>query len=244
MGAEIARYSASGCTDFRVLSHQDALRQRRVAGLRCSTSHHTVSCCAKGPSAGHSRAECPVRTTPICSSRHGSSPGKPEQPISLTESAVFKTRVFLDGEWYPLAEREFRVSTPAGPDDVRISEIQYHPRQPSEAEIAAGIADGDDFDIRGERECQRPHDRLEYGSLQYPDGRRGRGGDRVRLAGGAVRELRQAPVPWWSKIWRLVRFSLRAVRSLSPANRAAAWRTPGEMLTLMVGRGDRPAVPL
>ena len=73
--------------------------------------------------------------------------GKPEQPIALTESAVINVCVFLDGEWSPIAEREFRVSSPASRDDVRISEVHYHPRQPSAAEIAAGIIDGDEFEF-------------------------------------------------------------------------------------------------
>ena len=50
------------------------------------------------------------------------------QPIALAESAVVQARTYLDGVWSALARAEFQLSVPATADDVRISEVHFHPR--------------------------------------------------------------------------------------------------------------------
>ena len=68
-------------------------------------------------------------------------------PINLENSATIKTRVNFEGDWSPLSVAEFSASSPATPDDIRISEIHYNPRGPSEAEVEAGFENRRDFEF-------------------------------------------------------------------------------------------------
>ncbi len=67
--------------------------------------------------------------------------------IVLTENVTVKARTIKDGEWSALSEATFRASVPASPESLRISEVHYHPSDSSEAEIAAGFADADEFEF-------------------------------------------------------------------------------------------------
>ncbi len=71
----------------------------------------------------------------------------PVRPLHLTQSTTVKARVFLDEQWSPLAEADYRISIPARPEDVRVSEVHFHPRSPDAREVAAGFTDADDFEF-------------------------------------------------------------------------------------------------
>ncbi|MFC1759385.1 CotH kinase family protein, partial [Planctomycetota bacterium] len=70
-----------------------------------------------------------------------------EAPIRVAESTDINARVFLNGEWSMNTKAAFRVSDPATSDNLRVSEINYHPSFATESEIAAGYTDADDFEF-------------------------------------------------------------------------------------------------
>lgn len=68
-------------------------------------------------------------------------------PVVMESSATFKTRIVVKsifgGEtWSPLLERNYYTEIPA----LRVSELMYHPSAPTDAEIAAGFVNDDDFE--------------------------------------------------------------------------------------------------
>jgi hypothetical protein len=65
------------------------------------------------------------------------------EPIAVRELTTIKTRVFDGVEWSALNEATLQVGTP----DLRISELHYHPAQPTAAERAAGFTDADEFEF-------------------------------------------------------------------------------------------------
>ncbi|MCA9212096.1 MAG: tandem-95 repeat protein [Planctomycetales bacterium] len=69
-----------------------------------------------------------------------------DKAVNLARSANVKARVLVDGEWSALNEADFKISTPASSDNLRITEVNYHPAPATEAEKAAGITDADEFE--------------------------------------------------------------------------------------------------
>jgi hypothetical protein len=69
-----------------------------------------------------------------------------EGPISLAEPTQVMARAFVGGQWSALASTAY--VTPASPGDVWISEINYNPHQPTDAEtqLIPGIGN-DDFEF-------------------------------------------------------------------------------------------------
>ena len=68
--------------------------------------------------------------------------------IVMDRSRVVKARARTDTEWSALSEAEFLIDvTAADASNLRISEINYHPADPTAAELAAGFDDGDDFEF-------------------------------------------------------------------------------------------------
>ncbi len=63
-------------------------------------------------------------------------------PITLNDLMTIKARVLSGAEWSALHEATFVVGNPA----LVISEVQYHPANPSLAEMAAGFSDQNDFE--------------------------------------------------------------------------------------------------
>jgi len=64
-------------------------------------------------------------------------------PLTLHQTVQIKARVYLNGTWSALADASFYANlAPA----IRITELMYDPAPPSEAEIAAGFADNEDFE--------------------------------------------------------------------------------------------------
>ncbi|MEZ6116779.1 MAG: CotH kinase family protein [Pirellulaceae bacterium] len=69
-------------------------------------------------------------------------------PFALAGDVTVKARTWLAGEWSALNDTTFLAPSVAADDrSLRISEIHYHPGSPSEAEIAAGFADADEFEF-------------------------------------------------------------------------------------------------
>ena len=64
-------------------------------------------------------------------------------PIPLLDRTVIKARVLNGGEWSALHEASFIVGTP----ELVISELHYHPANPSAEESAAGFADENAFEF-------------------------------------------------------------------------------------------------
>jgi hypothetical protein len=64
-------------------------------------------------------------------------------PIPLIDRQLIKARVLNGAEWSALHEASFVVGTP----ELVISELHYHPANPSAEEIAAGFTDGNDFEF-------------------------------------------------------------------------------------------------
>lgn len=70
-------------------------------------------------------------------------------PLSLTTSATVKARVHdsATNSWTPLTEGSFIVNAvPASAANLVVSELNYHPTDPTPAEITAGFTAGNDFE--------------------------------------------------------------------------------------------------
>ena len=69
-------------------------------------------------------------------------------PIVLDESQTIIARAYDGGEWSSATEATFAVgTTPAGAENLVVSEIMYHPAAPTPDELAAGILDRDQFEF-------------------------------------------------------------------------------------------------
>jgi len=66
------------------------------------------------------------------------------QPLRLMENTVIKARTSLGGQWSSLNVADFMVQSPN--NTLRVTEIMYHPADPSAAEVAAGFDDADEFE--------------------------------------------------------------------------------------------------
>lgn len=64
-------------------------------------------------------------------------------PVSLSRTTVVSARTLRDGEWSAMNRAVFVIDTPS----LRISEIMYHPADPSDEERRAGFVDDDDFEF-------------------------------------------------------------------------------------------------
>lgn len=69
--------------------------------------------------------------------------------LTLDATTTVKSRVLLDGEWSALNEATFQVGAvePASAANLVISEIHYHPANPSSAETNAGFDDDGFFEF-------------------------------------------------------------------------------------------------
>ncbi|MCL4176888.1 MAG: lamin tail domain-containing protein [Verrucomicrobia bacterium] len=64
-------------------------------------------------------------------------------PIAVTDLTTFKARALNGGEWSALSEATFVAGQPR----LVISELHYHPANPTAAELAAGFGNDDDFEF-------------------------------------------------------------------------------------------------
>jgi len=68
-------------------------------------------------------------------------------PLELLDDAVVKTRVQTGRVWSALTEAKFTVNPPATAETLAITEINYHPAEPTVREQGAGFTDEDDFEF-------------------------------------------------------------------------------------------------
>jgi len=67
--------------------------------------------------------------------------------ISLTDTVTVKARALQNNEWSALNEAKFFIDRPATAENLVISELNYNPHQPTQAERDAGYDDNDDFEF-------------------------------------------------------------------------------------------------
>ena len=67
-------------------------------------------------------------------------------PLNLDSTLHVKARLFTGSEWSALTEAMFSLH-PADATSVVISEIMFHPAEPTSGEITAGFTDDDDFEF-------------------------------------------------------------------------------------------------
>jgi len=68
--------------------------------------------------------------------------------LFLNSSQVFNARIRInDSEWSALSSAEFLIATNPNPGDLIISEINYHPSDPTPGEITAGWTSDEDFEF-------------------------------------------------------------------------------------------------
>ncbi|MFT5107840.1 MAG: hypothetical protein ACI9UA_003475, partial [Pseudoalteromonas tetraodonis] len=70
-----------------------------------------------------------------------------DSPLTLDQSVMITARALDGNEWSGPVTATYAVgSTPAEPSNLVVSEIMYNPSPPTQAEINAGILDGDQFE--------------------------------------------------------------------------------------------------
>lgn len=68
--------------------------------------------------------------------------------FSLSESSTLTARIqFADGTWGPMSQADFMTTLPADATNLRVTEVNYHPADATDAEIAAGVTDADSFEF-------------------------------------------------------------------------------------------------
>ena len=68
-------------------------------------------------------------------------------PVELTAAGVVRARALDGGEWSARNEANFTVEQLADASNLRVTEVHYHPAEPTAAEINAGHTDKDDFEF-------------------------------------------------------------------------------------------------
>ncbi|MCA9197451.1 MAG: tandem-95 repeat protein [Planctomycetales bacterium] len=67
--------------------------------------------------------------------------------LVLDQSVTLQARVWQDGEWSALNAADFSTAVEPTSNSLRISEIHYHPADPTTDEFAAGFDNADDFEF-------------------------------------------------------------------------------------------------
>ncbi len=66
----------------------------------------------------------------------------------LSQNATVRVRALNGSDWSAIDEAAFLVgAVPADGTQLRVSEVHYHPADPTPAEVAAGFTDADDFEF-------------------------------------------------------------------------------------------------
>ena len=68
-------------------------------------------------------------------------------PIVLDGTSVIRARALDGGDWSALNEARFVVGQAASAENLVVSELYYHPRELTQAEIDAGVDDNDAFEF-------------------------------------------------------------------------------------------------
>ncbi len=92
----------------------------------------------------------------------------PGDAITLDESTLVKTRVLDVGVWSALHEAQFIVAEIATVENLALTELNYNPHSPSDAENTAGFVNGGDFEfIELQNTGAQP---IDLAGLQFVDG--------------------------------------------------------------------------
>lgn len=67
--------------------------------------------------------------------------------ISITAATTITMRVMLRGEWSGIVSGSFLLTEPADASNLRVSELHYHPSDPTASEMNAGFTDADSFEF-------------------------------------------------------------------------------------------------
>jgi len=67
--------------------------------------------------------------------------------VTIQTGGVVRARNLNGSDWSTVTEARFFVEPLADLDSLRISEIHYHPTDPTESEMAAGFVDADEFEF-------------------------------------------------------------------------------------------------
>lgn len=70
-----------------------------------------------------------------------------DSAVNLDTSATVMARVRLNGEWSALNEAFFQLAEAASSESLRVTEVHYHPADPTPEEVAAGFSDADEFEF-------------------------------------------------------------------------------------------------
>lgn len=97
-----------------------------------------------------------------------SAPGGLITPPAGGAPFVLKTRVLKSGEWSALTEAAFSSAVPPTAAALAITEIHYHPENPTAQETAAGFTDGDQFEFL--EITNRSSQTVALGSLRFAAG--------------------------------------------------------------------------
>ena len=68
-------------------------------------------------------------------------------PVTLTESGWIESRTFFGDQWSALSEARFFVDQQAGAGNLVVSELNYHPIDPTADEITAGFTNDEQFEF-------------------------------------------------------------------------------------------------
>ena len=85
--------------------------------------------------------------------------------FTLPESTLIRARAFVGGEWGPIVDATFFVSTPASAANLRIAELNYNPQDPRDGEADS---EGADFEFV---ELQNiSNETIDLAGVQFTDG--------------------------------------------------------------------------
>ncbi len=67
--------------------------------------------------------------------------------VTISESTMLNARALDNGIWSALTSADFTTGVPASQSNIAISEINYHPSNPTPSEVDEGYNDDDDFEF-------------------------------------------------------------------------------------------------
>lgn len=107
----------------------------------------------------------------------------PAKPVWPAGTFTLRARAFDAGSsaWSALTETTFTTATPPAPGDLVLTEIHYHPADPSAAEITEGFTDADQFEFL--EIANTSARRIDLSGLRFA------AGIDFTFAGAAIREL-------------------------------------------------------
>jgi hypothetical protein len=174
-------------------------------------------------------------------------------PVTLARSATLRSRLFTGSAWSAINEDTFIVGVPAGPANLVVSEIHYHPASGSEFIELQNISATDSIDLTGVAFTKgitylfptatqlSPGGRIVVGEAQFTGATRlSNGGEQLILSdalGGVIRDFSFSDDPPWPPAADGRGYSLVLIRPATNPdhNDPAHWRRSS-------GRGGNPGI--